>query len=102
MTLGATSRIIGILLPLDGRETSLLLLDGYRGRRLRMGSKALGPPFRYIAAIPQSGFVRRPAVSEARRRRPLVAYATRCGGIDGVRHKIKHAPLLSTAFTAGA
>jgi hypothetical protein len=39
MTLGATSRIIGISLPLDERETSLLLLDGYRGRRLRMGSK---------------------------------------------------------------
>jgi hypothetical protein len=39
MTLGATSRIIGISLPLDGRETSLLLLDGYRGRRLRVGSK---------------------------------------------------------------
>ena len=39
MTLGATSRIIGILLPLDGRETSLLLLDDYRGRRLRVGSK---------------------------------------------------------------
>jgi hypothetical protein len=39
MTLGATSRIIGISLPLDGRETSLLLLDGYaamgRGRRGR-------------------------------------------------------------------
>jgi hypothetical protein len=39
MTLGAASRIIGIPLPLDGRETSLLLLDSYRGRRLRMGSK---------------------------------------------------------------
>ena len=40
MTLGANvPEHIGILLPLDGRETSLLLLDGYRGRRLRVGSK---------------------------------------------------------------
>jgi hypothetical protein len=39
MTLGATSRIIGISPPLDGRETSLLLLDGNRGRRWRVGSK---------------------------------------------------------------
>ena len=62
MTLGATSRIIGISLPLDGRETSLLLLDDYRGRRAARGLQALGPPFRSIAAIPQSGFVRRPAV----------------------------------------
>jgi len=29
MTLGATSRIIGISLPLDGRETCLQLHDGF-------------------------------------------------------------------------
>jgi hypothetical protein len=39
ITLGATLGAIGILLPLDGRKTSLQLLDGYRGRRWRMGSK---------------------------------------------------------------
>jgi hypothetical protein len=31
--------MIRILLPLDGRKTSLQLLDSYQGRRWRMGSK---------------------------------------------------------------
>jgi hypothetical protein len=39
MTLGATTRIIGISPPLDGSKTSSLLLDSYRGRRQRVGSK---------------------------------------------------------------
>jgi hypothetical protein len=39
------------------------------------GLQALGPPFRSIATIPQFGFVRRPAVFESRRRRPLARIA---------------------------
>ena len=39
------------------------------------GLQALGPPFRSIATIPQFGYVRRPAVFEYRRRRPLARIA---------------------------
>jgi hypothetical protein len=61
MNLGATSRIIGSSLALDGREPRLLLLGGYRVPLATHRLQASEPPFRLIVTSRSAGFARRPA-----------------------------------------